>query len=79
LIFLVSRARVRGGLKKFQHDTENSGLLDVIVGAAGVRHPTLAKLDTTVAVEYIPLNASEIAKLRPNSLRRWCRWARIRR
>jgi TRAP transporter TAXI family solute receptor len=41
-----------------------SGLLDVLVGAAGIRHPTLAKLDTTEAVEFIRLNAGEIAKLR---------------
>jgi len=41
-----------------------SGLLDVLVGAAGVRHPTLAELDATEAVEYIALNAGEIARLR---------------
>jgi TRAP transporter TAXI family solute receptor len=41
-----------------------SGLLDVLLGSAGLPYPTFTDLDTTEKVEYIPLNADEIAKLR---------------
>jgi TRAP transporter TAXI family solute receptor len=41
-----------------------SGQLDVVLGSTGLPNSTSTDLDTTEAVEYIPLNAGEIAKLR---------------
>jgi TRAP transporter TAXI family solute receptor len=61
---LVVPVTVRYGAWTAMTSEMTSGLLDVLVGAAGIQHPTLAKLDTTEAVEFIRLNAGEIVKLR---------------
>jgi uncharacterized protein len=41
-----------------------SGLLDALVGAAGVPFPVVADLDQTGEIRFVPLSVVEIAKLR---------------
>jgi uncharacterized protein len=41
-----------------------SGLLDALVGAAGVPFPVVAELDGTGEIRFVPLSVVEIAKLR---------------
>lgn len=42
----------------------HSGLLDALVGAAGVPFPVVAELDRTGEIRFVPLSVVEIAKLR---------------
>jgi TRAP transporter TAXI family solute receptor len=41
-----------------------SGLLDALLGSAGVPFPVITELDRTEHMRFIPLSADEIAKLR---------------
>jgi TRAP transporter TAXI family solute receptor len=41
-----------------------SGLLDALVGAAGIPFPVVAELDRTGDIRFVPLGADEIAELR---------------